>query len=481
MEAAPRYIIGADAMARFVFSLLPSGLARNVVFVGDVDAVAFEGRPLIGLREFLKAASPDACVVLATRKSSTIAVLLAAKQKNVLDARELCKSNRAIRHQKGHSGDIGWAAISTIPRSGTYRMRYFLYAFNELLTRRLQKPSPERLYLYSLSEGSGNSSPYDLAKVKSALGVTNLCVGHYLPPGALFRLSGNAAWSRLMLTRCAIFRRSCEQSVGMSILSHAARPWLLEPPDGSHSLGPVRFAFVARPICDQIASLLTVYSLMAERCVAIGCNNWSLNDFIHHCFDRVRPYAFGALYGSIPHLLKECYDTGQSFAHCVFAGPYWRSLVDDYTLQLFAAQHFASHPVPNLKIRQFRYEDMMSDEVRYFMQLVEFMRGSPADKVEQDAIEGAALATNVEGARKMEGQLGHSLFYRAGFERTFDVETHLTEDRSDKERIRRIRSGVEAAMARHAADVVRHHEERLKDLESSSVSHARTASGGIRW
>ena len=210
-DAPVRYIFGTGPMGRYACQHLSPAVAAKVQLVSSAAEKHEQHPSAITLRKFCECASPSDSVLFASPDTSQQALLAAFRQAHVLDTRELYRSER-FRGQGNPSRDAVTAVISTIPRSGTFRIRYCLFALNEILRTRARHVTPEKLYLYHLADWSNPRSPYYTRQLLELLMATSLRIGHYVPPGALAVLAHHPVAKALQADRVRAFRNACSTS-----------------------------------------------------------------------------------------------------------------------------------------------------------------------------------------------------------------------------------------------------------------------------
>jgi hypothetical protein len=450
-----RFIVGSGEMAKFALSYLTPAAQSRTTFVDDGSGPLAFGLPVIDLRRFCAEVAREKPVILATDKGNCLAALLGIRQSHILDVREFYFScqYRAVAECRPHSKLL---VISTIPRSGTFRIRYFLFALNEVLQGRSTELTPHKLFLYRTSDWSCPESPYYLAHVMRFLRTDAIQSGHFVPPGALSALSVNASVARAYAARAARFAKTCRQFPELGVVSHPIRPWRIEPSfryDGSFV--ETRYALVGRNILDQMISMLTYYELMVPICRNNGAHRWSIEKFIELCFNKCRAFVFSGLDGTVPVILYRAVRLRESVTDIVIESGVVDSLIVDYALQAFALERSQKQPSLRLVAKAFSYDDMIDHEEQFFNKFVSFLRGAELDAADRKVVANACRVTNKQELRKAESILGHSLSFANGLEGVFRSDTHMTDVYQEHPDIGAIRTAVRSKVMRHGKLILR--------------------------
>jgi hypothetical protein len=477
-----RYIIGSGHLAGFALSHLSDSARARTTLVDDIDAPAAHGRPVLNFRQFCASVDPTQPVILATDDKRWLSMLCGARQSHILDIREFFLS-WSFHAQEVPRVDVAQqAVISTIPRSGTYRIRYFLFALNELLKGHAAEPSPHRLFLYRISDWANAGSPYYLSHALQFLRCGGLQAGHFVPPGALCFLSNNDAVARIQEIRAARFAASCREYPALGAVSHPVRPWRIEPcapTDGRSARS--RYVLVARNIVDQIVSMLTYYELMVPICRRLGARNWSMTDYVDHCFNRCRAFVFSGLGGIVPLVLQRAVELGRSVADLALEGGLVESLIIDYALQTYSARFFEQRPSDRLIAKVFLYDEMRADEAGFFSRFVTYLRNAELDSEERALVERARVLTDKDRARNAELELGHSLSFIDGLQNVFRMDTHMTDVAMEQNDIRAVRMAVRSKVLRHRNSIIRRFVGLMTEFQAAEggmMIHSQGAPGG---
>jgi hypothetical protein len=421
-----RYIIGVGEMGRYARSQLASGARDLVTFVSNSGARTFDGRPVIDIRAFCASAPAGEPVIYATRDTSTLTALIAANQAHVIDIRELFASEFHIS-DRAQGAPARLAVVSTVPRSGTYRLRYFFYALNEILNERISNPSPHKLFAYQSSNWEDPHSRYHLSNVYKFLDIDDLRIGHHVPPGALARLSAHPTVERLFRAKAQRFSSACARYPSLAVTSCTMRPLQLEPNLSINRNYHVKYAFVVRDIIEQITSMLSIYELVIPGLMRMGAEHWSVEQYIHHCHGYFRPFALFLLDGQMPLVLQKAIGDHKPFVDVVLESGHLSSLIFDYALQTYSAEYFQTHAAPGIEVRTFHYEKMLEDSSLFLLELMSFLRGTPLTDSERFRVSQAGRITDKKDLRKMENELGHSLSYSERLARMLSSDSHMTD------------------------------------------------------
>jgi hypothetical protein len=470
-----RYILGSGHLASFAFALLRDDIRAQVTFISGDTGGQLHGRPIISLREFCANVHRDEGVILATYNHAVLVTMLAINQSHILDVRDLCASEDFAKGQSSPSV-ARLTVISVIPRSGTFRTMYFLFALNEILKGSAKSLCAHRLYAYRLGQWVDPASPYNLSKAFIFLNTDNFRLGHHVPPGSLALLSDNPAAVRLQLQRVARFSEACERHPCLSVLSHPLRPWLIEPILSGNVGYGMRFALIGRNVEDQITSILALYELLAANFKRQGAKRWMLADYVSRCTNRLRAFVLFSLDGLSPLIFEKALRRNVSFTDVVLDDGYLDSLILDYALQRFSCGQLEDPGTPTISARTFDYDEMIRDEGLYFLDLVSFLRGAPLDSSQQEIVWRAVEATNRTATRRIEADLGHSLSYHAGLEWGYETETHMTEGHIEGSDIETCRATV-ASKIRRMSDYIH---KRLAQIMSDLAHGAQTGDPTIR-
>lgn len=475
-----RYIVGSGPLAGFALSHLSNAARARTTLVDDIDATTAHGRPVLSFRQFCASVESTQPVILATDDKRWLPLVCGTRQSHVLDIREFFVS-WSFHTQEAPRADSKQAVISTIPRSGTYRIRYFLFALNELLKGRTSDVSPHKLFLSRISDWANPNSPYYLAHALQFLRCSGLQAGHFVPPGALCALSNNTAVARIQEIRATRFAEACRQYPALGAVSHPVRPWRIEPgvPTGGRSARS-RYVLVARNIIEQIVSMLTYYELMVPICRRLGADKWSMSEYVDHCFNRCRAFVFSGLGGLVPIVLQRAVDLRRSVADIVLESGLVESLIVDYALQSHSARYFEQRPSGRLTAKVFLYDDMRADESEFFARFVTFLRDAELDAAERALVERARALTDKERARNAELELGHSLSFIEGLQNVFRMDTHMTDVVMEQSDIRGIRMAVRSKVLRHRDSILRRFVRLMsefQDADGDGITHTQGAPG----
>lgn len=466
-EITFRYLIGCGVSASYIYSLLPAHIQNQITFVDLLGRQSFDGRPAIGIREFIRRSTPDEPVIYAVDGIPVLPVLIFARQACVLSASVFARSHyHATKPARGRASRLG--VISTTPRSGTHRIMYFWYALNEILRNPRQIPSAHKLYLYYRSANTRPDSYYYLYDVYKFLGIDSLHSGHFVPPGSLSLAGANPALACLHSNRWQNYIRCVAAHPDLHVMSHT-EVGAVEPdlPYGNNSR--VRYAFVVRSIVDQITSVVTVYEKMSRALRCRGAENWSLSDYIANIDSQ--PFGLTCnLDWQLPVVLQQAIVEDKTVAEIILRDGYLFSLIRDYSWQCHSAQPHECTLAPCINACTFAYEDMIRDESRFFRELVSFIVGNTLSAFQIDRIEQARHLT--AGNRKLERALGHSLSYSDYISNPIRRESHMTDLGSEDDR--GCRAAVVAALEPHRDRIKGIFDDMRTSLqsgESASLSH----------
>lgn len=434
-ESATEFIFGSGEIARYARSQLRSYYRDRVTFVDRRhDVREFDGRPLISFRTFCRNSVAGSVVIFATEDSSMLAGLVAAGQKLILDVREYFASERHARRDSA-SCNARLAVISTVPRSGTYRLSFFLYALNEYRARGIRQLDARKLFLYQLSAWGNPSSSYHLKHVFELLRADTVRLGHYMPLGALSSLSNNPAVVKVQQRKQQRFQSACSAVPCLSSISFPTRPLHMEPHAPVNRNWETRYALIARDVLDQISSILTLYELIASKLRERGAVRWSTHEYVRHCYGHFRPFVFSGIDGQVPLLFAKSIGRGTRFVDVVIEEGHLRSLVEDYALQTYACEFFERYPCASIRAKAFSYDAMINAPDTFFLDLTSFLRGNSLTAQDERAIQRAYTATNRAQMREMEKKLGHGLSYSDRVAQLAAVESHMTDEGGDSHNI----------------------------------------------
>jgi hypothetical protein len=465
------FIVGTGEMARYARSQLAPQYRDGVTFIDrSLESASFDGRPRIGFRQFCANAQPQEPILYATEDTLLLGALVAAGQRSIVDVREFFASCCHARHTLSPA-EARLAVVSTVPRSGTNRIRYFLFALNEIRRGSPTCIDARQLFLYQTQGWGSLQSRYRLTRVLEFLNVDIARIGHYVPPGAMAALSANETFEALQRQKLERFARACVTNPYLAGISFPIRPLRIEPDLPTHKTYKIRYAFVARDIIPQIISMLSIYELGRLQLRARGAQGWSLHEYVRRCYGHFRPFVFSALDGVIPLILQKSISQSRSFVDVVVEDGYLVSMIADFALQTYACEHFEDGCSPNLQARSYSYDLMVDDPLRFFERLVTFLRNDSLDAREQLQIEQACALTSRERVIEMERQLGHALSHSDRVTNLLNLDSHITDSESIAPEVRDARLIVSARIWAEERFV----RERLAAILSSMKTGARVA------
>lgn len=454
LEAGAPYIVGGGAMATELLRQMPRDLRRAVRIV-DTDEVAGQSPDgVLGFRAFCATVSRECPVVYASEDNRLLRGLISVGQARIFDARDFVRSVRFVSQKAKCSVRRPMAVIGTIPRSGTFRINSFLFALNERLGNSATAISAHKLYLYHVSGWRSPGSPYRISRTFSAFKAVDVRVGHHLPPGSLALVGQNAYLATLFEGRTSRYLEGCRRHPALAEISHTMRPRLFEPVHSAERPAGVRYALVAREVVNQLVSVLTLYESLLSKCRERVSRRGSLNAYVLHCHERLRAFALFSFDGHIPLMLQQAVARDITFVDVVLSNGYLESAIVDYAIQLYCAARVERQMGQDLCGRVFSYERMVENERRFFLDFVEYFRGEALSESEGRTVEMAVQDTNHAAIQMIERELGHSLSYRPGLERVYEMRSHLTSGNATFPEIQARREGV-AARVQGVAEWIR--------------------------
>jgi hypothetical protein len=457
-------------MGQFALLQLPSPLRGNAIFIQNDGPTHFEGCPVIDLRTFCAVAPPAETVIYAARDPQLLAALAAIGQSRVLDIRPIFESS--TRRQAGVLSSK-LAVVSTVPRSGTFRMRYFFYALNETL-KGSPPPSAHKLYLYHLSQWTNPDSRYHLGHVFQFLEVDELRIGHFMPPGALATLSTNEAVASHFDKRAANFRRACEQFPCLAATSFPFREPNFEPPYVGVPAPHTRFALLARDIIDQLISMICIFEMSVHRLRRSGPVSWTLTKIATLSTGRFRPFVLHLLDGLMPIIMQRALASDKMVVDIIVEEGHLDSMIIDFALQTYGCDCVEAQRDRNVCAKRFSYDDMMCDERHFFANLLGFLRSGPMSAVEEACVEIARVRTSQEATLRMEQCLGHPISHNERILDIFDGDSHLTSGANRRD-VYGLRAAVATRVQHHASAIRSKYDSVLSEFCAGSPSFRSTS------
>lgn len=421
-----KFLIGTGALASYVYSALPPEVRARIVCIGRSSPAAFEDRPVRSLREFFSLSQPHDAVIFADENRDFLQALVVANQRCIIDATEFARSYFAsLRQRLPASRRCG--VLSTVPRSGTHRILYFLYALNELLHHPRKIPSPHKLYLYyrvatASPFGTPPGSKYSLDAATEFLRLNEFQWGHFLPPGSLHTFGSDGPFAAEYAARWRRTNEHYEKEPDLARATLGAKHDI-EPQLPIGNPTHVRFAFVTRDVFGHLSSVLSTFEMMRSQSHSAGSQAWDLGRYAQET--DAMPFGFFSNPELLlPRLLKEAIDTAQPVTKIIIEQGYLRSLILDYVFLNTAARRATAEQPGGLTVKVFPYDAMIRDESRFLLDFTSFMRGAALSPVEQGMIEQARIVTS--GNRRVEEALGHSLSYSELSRNPMRLDSHMT-------------------------------------------------------
>ncbi|HYE48977.1 MAG TPA: hypothetical protein VEB20_05270 [Azospirillaceae bacterium] len=412
-------IFGAGILGAELFRRLSDHQKSSAIFIDSVKQGQYEGRPILSLADFIQSPRAKGPVLLATDAFEVKAALRGCGIAHLLDPTMMVASERTYAGAYPRR-KIG--VFATVPRSGTVRTMYFLFALNELLENPRQWPDPYKLSAYFGGAWQEKGNFPALNAVLSLLGLERLDVMHCLAPGACASASHDQSMRGMLDQRHAWFDEACREHPQVSAISLGRD--FFEPALSS----TFRCFFVARDLEEQIVSYLTVLESFIPQLQKLGVDDLSLGDIAEYCRNGdMTAFSLFHMNGRVPIYLYQALKEGRYFTEVAFERGGVDSLVLDYLMQCYSFNAMRSD---RFLIDQLNFSDLMADEVKSYMRMLSHLAGKEISSEISPIVERAVLITGRVGIRMLEESLGRSASYSQG--NTLPIHTvggsHMTQE-----------------------------------------------------